>query len=311
MEDEYFHPKSLKIGYPKTLSSVFFCISVLFCIVLHRFALFCIVLSDFFSPLRQTLKTSVINIPAKFLVFPAYPDKVRTNPVKGRQGFKNIQHNRRRARYKMAGQSKIKALGLAPKIEALIASGITTQAEISEALKKEGHKISQSTVSRYLKEERDTRREETRDIVQDHVRNAVPTDLKALEEMELQCLTWAEEDVNAFAHRLAGQHISENIDAWASKIREVSAANPKDKEEIIRDIIRQCLAWVSDDKSLQKARIFAMRMATNIIDLKLRYSGIIEGSQEGGIYFVNPAQGDKLTQDEKTGRFMVIRGGGD
>lgn len=210
----------------------------------------------------------------------------------------------------MAGTSKIKSLGLASRIEELISSGVTTSVAIANALKAEGHDISQPTVSRYLKEERETRCEETRKIVQDHVQKTVPTDLKALESMEAQCLAWADEQIDAFAHRLAAQHISESFEDWLGKIFEAGQSHdPEARHVVVKDIMRQCLAWIADDKALQKTRINAMRMAANIIDMKLRYSGVIEGSNEGGIYFVNPDRGDRLEQDEKSGRFMVIKGG--
>jgi len=209
----------------------------------------------------------------------------------------------------MAGPGKIAALGLAPRIEELISSGVTTSSAIAEALQKDGHRISQPTVSRYLKEERETRREETRKIVQDHVQKTVPTDLQALEDMEAQCLAWAAEDTAEFSHRLARQHISAHVNGWADKIREAASSITDDKLKIVKEIMTQVVIWITDDLALQKSRIFAMRMASNIIDLKLRYSGVIDGANEGGIYFVNPEKGDRLVQDEKTQRFMVIKGG--
>lgn len=212
----------------------------------------------------------------------------------------------------MAGSGKIEAWGLAPRIEELISSGVKTSVEISAVLKSDGFDVSQPTISRYLKKVRETRCEETRKIVQDHVQKTVPTDLKALEDMEAQCLTWAEEDLNAFAHRLAAKHIDEHIETWVSRIYEAHNSTDEDaRKAVVKDIIRQSLSWVADDKSLQKSRINAMRMAANIIDLKLRYSGIIEGSNEGGIFFVNPESGDRLKRDEKTDRLMVIKGGAD
>jgi hypothetical protein len=48
-----------------------------------------------------------------------------------------------------------------------------------------------------------------------------------------------------------------------------------------------CLGWIADDLSLQKARLAAMRMASQIIDLKLKHaigdsggSNIIIGAPE-------------------------------
>lgn len=212
----------------------------------------------------------------------------------------------------MAKVNKIKSLGLESRVEELISSGVTTTSGISAALKGAGYDVSQPTVSRYLKEVRETRQEETRKIVQDHVQKTVPTDLRALEGMEAQCLVWADEDVEAFANRLAEGHISESLGEWVEMIREADASRDEDaRRAAVKSIIRKCLSWVTDDRSLQKSRIMAMRMATNIIDLKLRYSGIIEGSNEGGIFFVNPETGDRLVRDERTDRLMVIKGGAD
>jgi predicted transcriptional regulator len=209
----------------------------------------------------------------------------------------------------VAGTSKIKSLGLTHRIEELISSGINTSAAISEALKKEGYNVSQPTVSRYLKETRDARKEETKDIVQEHVQKTIPTDLKALEDMEAKCLNWAEENPAAFTNRLADQHIDASLDSWIEKIYSAQTSDPDARRAIVKGIMSQCLSWIADDLSLQKSRIFAMRMATNIIDLKLRYSGILDGANEGGIYFVNPESGDRLVENKETGRLMVIKGG--
>lgn len=210
--------------------------------------------------------------------------------------------------------SKIDTLHLAPRIEALITSGTNTSQTISDALKAEGHNISQPTISRYLKKVRETRTEETQKIVQDHVQKNVPADLDALESIEGQCLEWAQEDNDTFAHRLAARHIAAHMSDWVDIIRQYDGEASKDPlqaEDAARDaakgMMALCLTWMADDISLQKKRIAAMRMASIIIDMKLRYAGLIDASKDGNVFILG--KDDELDKDPETGRFVVHIGG--
>ncbi|HAJ26814.1 MAG TPA: hypothetical protein DCG53_06140 [Syntrophus sp. (in: bacteria)] len=213
-------------------------------------------------------------------------------------------------------RNKITTMGLQKRVEELIASGVTTSVGIANALQADGKKISQPTVCRYLKEVKDTRLQETQQIVQAHVQKTVPADLAALEEMEVQCLEWAREENGDFSHRLAAKHIFDKLDDWLKIIRDVEAMSAATIEEriqsrktAVKEIIRQSIRFVVDELHMQKSRTNAMRMAANIIDLKLRYAGLIDGNKDGGIFFVDRERGDELIKDEKTGRLMVIPGG--
>ena len=210
--------------------------------------------------------------------------------------------------------SKIESLGLAKRIEELISSGVHSSPAISAALKKEGFKVSQPTVSRWLKHVRETRTDATQKIIADHVEKTVPADLAALEKMEAQCLAWAHEENDAFACRLAHQNITEALQAWLARIQSINPALYADQAELlkarsnaVRDIISECLEWIADDIAMQKKRIGAMRQATTIIDLKLRYSGVIGAGESGHIYLVG--KDDNLEEDPKSGRLLVFKGG--
>lgn len=215
--------------------------------------------------------------------------------------------------------SKIDKLGLGRRIHELMDGGLLTSKAIASALTAEGFAVSQPTVSRWLKEERETRREETQTIVREHVKKVVPDDLDALEEIEAQCLAWAREDTASFAHRLAGQHIAASLERWIDLIRGADTARMADPEQgekareaAVAGIMRQCLVWIADDASLQKKRITAMRMASQVIDLKLRYSGIIDGAGSGNIFFVDkeePPAGGGEAADSADHRLFVIKGG--
>ena len=209
--------------------------------------------------------------------------------------------------------SKIEKWGLQKRIEDLIAAGTRTSAAISDALKKEGFDVSQPTIARHLKFVRETRREETQKIVQDHIQKTVPKDLNALETMEGQCLTNAQEDISAFAHRLAARKIAEQIDSWIDRLSALNAVTYPDPKELRKAkwdaaeaMMDQCIRWVVDDYAFQKNSRGAMRQATQIIGLKLQYSGIIGADQEGNIFLVKKGE---LKEDPTTGRLIVLRGG--
>jgi predicted transcriptional regulator len=212
----------------------------------------------------------------------------------------------------MAG--KIEKLGLVKRIEELIMAGTNSSEGIAAALKAEGYAISQPTISRYLKRTREERREETQKIISDHVQATVPADLTALETMEAQCLAWAQEENDSFAHRLAGRNIAQNLTAWLDRILTINPASHTDPEELdkarrqaVKEIMGDCLLWIADEFSIQKARLSAMRQAAGIIDLKLRYAGLIDVTKEGNVFILGSE--DRLEKDPQTGRFLVIKGG--
>lgn len=183
--------------------------------------------------------------------------------------------------------NKIIQLGLAGKIESLIAEGVISAQAISARLAQDGYSISQPTISRWLKHQSDARRETAQQLVQEHVKQTVPADLVALEEMEAQCLAWARETNDEFAHRLSGRCIADHLESWATTIqtagKDIAAAGDEEEAErvrrqAVRQIMDQCLAWIADDITLQKARLGAMRMAAAIIDLKLKHAIDGEGA---------------------------------
>lgn len=200
---------------------------------------------------------------------------------------------------------KIESLGLQNEVEKLIESGTTTSVGIHAALSAQGYKISQPTVSRYLKDIKEARQTETASILSDHISKNLPTDLNAIEAMEAQCLEWTKEDNNKFAHRLAVKHVTEDAPQWIDTILKLVDADPKVKNQAIEDIIDKCLRYIADDFKLQSARLAAMKQAGSFIDMKLRYA--MGESQDGKIIFLN--NGETVKRDDNTGKLVVIPGG--
>lgn len=203
----------------------------------------------------------------------------------------------------MAGTNKIIKLGLQKIVEDMLANGITTSTAIAAALNAQGYSVSQPTVSRYFKEEKEARKAKTQQIVEDHVRTKVPADLDALEKMEAQCLEWASENNDAFACRQANQYIEAAARQWIDLILRLDG---DDRQKAVRLIIQQCMAWTADDIKLQAARIAAMRQASSIIEMKLRFT--MGENRDGGIFFLDSDRGDQLVKNND-GRLMVIPGG--
>jgi len=169
--------------------------------------------------------------------------------------------------------------------------------EITRILNGEGFSIDQATVSRFLKKMRELSQPTVAEVVEKHVLTTVPADLDALEEMELQCLARTREVKGDFSHRLAAVYIEDDLPRWLSLLTEARnafaerSADPESGkrddpvELVVESIIRQAIMYVTNDLVLEKMRNAARRTASQIIDLKLKYSGIIGGETAGGIYF--------------------------
>lgn len=193
--------------------------------------------------------------------------------------------------------------------------------EITRILKAEGFSIDQATVSRFLKKMRELAQPTVAEVVEKHVLAAVPQDLDALEEMELQCLARTRELKGDFSHRLAALYIEDDLTKWVSLVDEARGATvqretcDEDKkseaedavERVVESIIRQALMYVSNDLVLEKMRTAARRTASQIIDLKLKYAGIIGGETAGGIIFRDRDE-DTTSRDadlRKTGKMTI------
>ena len=143
----------------------------------------------------------------------------------------------------MAAVNKIIQYGLEDRVLALSGEGKTT-AVIAKIISDElaEDSISQPTVSRYLKAVRQERSEQTREIFSEHIKVTLPQDLKALEEIEGFML---------------------------SIFRNSKTIDPDTQEE-------------KPGKYELPQRIDAAMKAVKVIETKLRYSGVLEGSGKGG-----------------------------
>jgi hypothetical protein len=144
----------------------------------------------------------------------------------------------------MPAISKIEKFNLSDRILGLSGLG-KTSAEIAEIVTSEAdgkYRISQPTVARWLKSVRQERSEQTKQLVHDHIKEHVPADLQALEDLEAEYL-----------------HI------FNSK-KEVKDKSPDPLFEYEFEL---------------KTRMAAGDRIVKIIDTKLRYAGLLEDTEEG------------------------------
>ena len=203
--------------------------------------------------------------------------------------------------------SKITKHNLGPRILRLLTEEGKNSVEIAKILTDEGFSISQPTVSRWISKERETHKDEVRDIIHEHVSKVVPDDLKALETMEKQCLVWAKEDPDTRSERIsAWEKIKESFETIRKAIL---SANDETKNDTMEVFYKRCLNWIIEDLNNQKERLAAMREARSIIDTKLKYAGILEGQTAGNIW-IGPARDEEQgpEEGESSKRFLHIAG---
>jgi len=206
---------------------------------------------------------------------------------------------------------KIEKHDLGPRILTLLTEEGKGSKEIAVILTKEGFKLSQPTVSRWIKKQRENHKDEVQDIITKHVTKVLPNDLQALEDMETQCLAWAQEGPDTKGERIGlWEKVSASFPEWKILLLSISEEiSEKDLKKTMDPIIKQCLNWILEDINIQKERIAAMRMGSSIIDIKLKYSALLEGVKAGSI-FIGPAESDQApvaeVSSEKDRRLHLV-----
>jgi uncharacterized protein (UPF0147 family) len=163
-------------------------------------------------------------------------------------------------------------------------------AAITEELQAKGvsDSISQATVSRYLKEIREERAELTRTKVQEHIQEHVPADLNAIEEIE----GWLLE-------RFRGKV---NLDDYINRLPGDRRQEPAPTEEDIQELAKEMAAIIDGDHKTRAE--FGMK-AARLIELKLKYAGILENPEAARGTGADPADLDEFRQDMEAERGQV------
>lgn len=201
--------------------------------------------------------------------------------------------------------NKIDQLNLGETVAQLTAQGEKNRDRISDALyTASGVRISTATISRYLRDLKTVAESKAQKIISDHVDKTVPADLKALEAMEAQAYAWAQEASTPQAQRIAAATaaIASELDAWRHLIIEA----PNDTEKTIATIIKTCMEYVQADAREQEQRLRAMRMAVQIIDLKLSKAGLLEDDQKGRIIFMQRRIDEAVGSDREAGQGLRL-----
>ena len=189
-------------------------------------------------------------------------------------------------------QTKIESLGLGNDVQSLLAEGMSARRIASRlrAIHPELD-ISDSSVIRYVSTVKQEASREAFAKIKDHVDRVVPDDLKALEEMESQCLAWAREAGKDRIDRMAeaAAQIANRLEEWRDMLLE--ERDDEARRILVKKIIRECLEFMAREDRLQSQRDRAMNTAIKIIDLKLRQAGLLDDDGKGRIVLVNHQAG--------------------
>jgi len=215
----------------------------------------------------------------------------------------------------MAKIGKIEKHNLGPRILEMLTQEGFNSVQIAARLTKDGFKLSQPTVSRWIKEEREQQQNHAKDLIRKHVDREIPKDLNALEAMELHTLAWANEEPETKAERITTwERVLQTLDTWADEITQATLKDMKGRKTVVKGFVAQCLTWLMEEHGNQDKRLAAMRMASTIIEVKLRHAGIIEGLTSGNIYIQEaqgPGEPGGHTDDDKEGRRLFVIKKGD
>jgi hypothetical protein len=210
---------------------------------------------------------------------------------------------------------KIEQFNLGPRIVAGLDAGQTSR-QIASALRSDGFNISQPVVARWIKEQREKNLSRAEQVFSEHVDRELPKDLAALEEMERLCLSWSGEEPAAKAQRIsAWTRVADSLDDFVELVTGVPHQDEKGRRQVVERIYKMVLQWIISDINSQKQRLSAMKMATGIIEVKLRNAGLL-GDNEKGRIIIKPYDGSKPAEDAPASaskdqrRLFVVPGSG-
>ena len=186
----------------------------------------------------------------------------------------------------MAAVKKIEKYRLEERTLSLSGQGKTTY-DIAEILTQElegQDAISQRTVARFLKEERQDRAEQTRAVVQDYIKGVVPKDLEALDEVE----AWLQEVFRNHERNIA--RIQARFFAALEKQKRWETAR-------IMELFEESCKEIDTADHDIRTRVNAGMNAVKIVDTKLRFAGILENPEASGAGGVDPVDLEAFRND--------------
>lgn len=186
---------------------------------------------------------------------------------------------------KLVGRNKIEAWGLGKQIYDMLTDGFSAK-KIHEKLQEKGYALSYPSVARWIKGSNSEIQESIRATFSDHIQKNLPTDLKALEELESISLEWSKENKKTFSQKVITQRIEALTKIFEDDFRKQfikTKPGTKETRSLIQTLLRFSIDLVNDEISHRKFRLTAGKQALSVIGTKLTFSGILEGAGSGNI----------------------------
>lgn len=199
------------------------------------------------------------------------------------------------------GIKKIERHNLGPRIIKLMTEDGLNGTQVAERLKAKGFPITQSTVSRWLKEQKGSSSERVNQIFAEHVEKELPKDLEALENLEKLCLEWSKEEISDKVERiLTWRRVNDAFDELLQMVLD-AGRDEKARIETAKSIVKRCMLWIYEDDQNQRQRLLSIKQAQSIIETKLRFAGVIDADADGNIIIKGYGQPAATPSDPGTG----------
>ncbi len=171
---------------------------------------------------------------------------------------------------------KLEKLGLKPRVEELLKSGVTSGREIHRKLTEENPAVevpSESAVTRYVSELKDLLAPEAARVLKEHVNRTITDDLTQLEMIKDLTYAWGMDEgltqaerVSAFAARIDGE-----LHTWREKLTE----DADDPNAVTAWIIKRAVELLRMDDRRQDERLRAFKEWARVVNLKCSNAGLL------------------------------------
>lgn len=185
------------------------------------------------------------------------------------------------------GVLKVDRLGLGETVAAYLYDDKMTIDQVVKKLKADGISISRKSLDVWAGRNGYHETGSAKRIFSDHVEKKLPSDLKALEGIEKDCLDWFHETKRSFAKKSSAARAEELVktEKWKGFREKYIGTRPGTNKELdwAKAIITEAIAIVTDEMAHRKFKLLAAKSASSIIQIKLAFSGIIDGAGAGNI----------------------------
>lgn len=149
--------------------------------------------------------------------------------------------------------------------------------------------------------------------IERHVREQLPKDLDALEELEKKSLGWVDQSLKArVTPILKLERVQKVVEMAAGKLERVAGKSGEERKKAARDlagwVVKYVTILMSAAREHRKDQLTAMKAASDLISIKLKFSAALQERDQGKIN-IHPTKESGAGGDGKVIQMMAIPSG--